>query len=139
MVEPVDFAATARDLEAELGWFVALLDARFRDYFAADAAAPASDRPPAPDLSGSATPYARLVESLGLDADERLALVLALVPHLRPRILDVFHTRNTTFDRRFTEFGGVRGGTDGDFMPTPETLAFILGGDDLDARCALPR
>ncbi len=134
MVAADDFAATAAVLEAELGWFVTLLDARFRDYFEVGAAAEPAPRLPAPDLAGAATSYAAYVGALDLDADERLALVLALVSHLRPRILDVFHTRNTTFDRRFTEFGGVRGGPDGDFQPTPETLAFILGGDSLAAR-----
>ena len=132
MVDPATFAATARDLEAELGWFVTWVDARFHEYFAV--ATPPIERPPAPDLAASATAYARMVGALALGGDERLALVLALVPHLRPRILDVFHTRNTTFDRRFTEFGGVRGAGDGDFHPTPETLAFILGGDSLEAR-----
>ncbi|MET0250634.1 MAG: ATP-binding protein, partial [Novosphingobium sp.] len=30
--------------------------------------------------------------------------------------------------------GGIRSGSDGDFAPTGETLAFILGGDSLEAR-----
>ena len=45
---------------------------------------------------------------------ERLALVLALYPAY-PAEFDVFYTRNQSFDRRFTEFGGVRAGPNGDF------------------------
>ncbi|HEX3349533.1 MAG TPA: ATP-binding protein [Acetobacteraceae bacterium] len=125
--------SNARDLEAELGWFARVIDARMKLYFdvACEYDAVTAIAPPA--LSGS--PYAAFAR--GLDFAERLALVLALVPHLRPLLLDVFHTRNQTFDRHFTEFGGVRGSADGDFWPTGETLAFILGGTELDARFRL--
>jgi hypothetical protein len=58
------------------------------------------------------------------------------VPHIRPQLLDIFFTKNKTFDRKFTEFGGVYGSS-GDFMPTGETLAFILGGADLELRFSL--
>ncbi|MFO1430277.1 MAG: ATP-binding protein [Candidatus Competibacteraceae bacterium] len=59
------------------------------------------------------------------------------MPHIRPQLLDVFFLKNKTFDRRFTEFGGVRHGPDGDFVPTGETLAFILAANDLEIRFAL--
>jgi DNA polymerase III delta prime subunit len=136
MVDPAALAANARELEAELAWFAAILDARFKQYFDLDGAATIAESPPPPppELAGSGTSYARFIGELNPSLEERLALVLALVPHLRPRLLDVFHTRNTTFDRRFTEFGGTRAGPDGDFHPTPETLAFILGGDGIEPR-----
>ena len=63
---------------------------------------------------------------------ERLALALALVPHLRPQLLDVFFSRNAQFDRRFAEFGGVR--LDDEFVPTGETVAFLIDGGSLEAR-----
>ena len=127
--------ANARDLEAELGWFAKVLDLRFNQYFGLGQSADVPPVPPLPpDHSGSRSSYAKMLDEFRPTFDERLALVLALVPHLRPRLLDVFHTRNSTFDRRFTEFGGVRSGPDGDFQPTAETLAFILGGDSIEAR-----
>ncbi|HSI41930.1 MAG TPA: ATP-binding protein [Xanthobacteraceae bacterium] len=131
MVEAAALAATARDLDAELDWFARLRDARFQRYFELAGLPELEPLPAPPDLGGSS--YARYLAHLGIDAEERLALVLALVPHLRPRLFDVFHIRNTTFDRRFTEFGGVRGPEDG-FHPTGETLAFLLGGENLEAR-----
>jgi DNA polymerase III delta prime subunit len=135
MLDAGHLAATAADLEAELGWFAGIVDARFKQYFdLGGGAAVAAGLPPPPDFAGSSSAYARLLRDLGLGVEERLALILALTPHLRPRLLDIFFTRNTTFDRRFTEFGGVRGGPDGDFVPTPETLVFLLGTDDLAAR-----
>jgi hypothetical protein len=129
-----------RDLEPELAWFTRVLDRRLRHYFPQnDKSEPAVDgdittlAPPA--LDNATSPWAAFVRAAPLGFAERLAIVTALVPHLRPRLLDVFFTKNATFDRRFTEFGGVR--SDDDFEPTGETLAFLLGEDSLDARATV--
>ena len=135
----------ARDLDAELDWLARVLDTRFKRYFdlqaepgdAADTAdaAEVSDITP-PELAGSSSAYAAFMRQHRPTLAERLALVLCLVPHLRPQLLDVFHTRNKTFDRHFTEFGGVRD-AQGDFLPTGDTLAFVLAGSALAPRLAL--
>ena len=130
-------ALNARDLEAELAWFARVLDTRFKLYFGQDCELAEVDQVTPPDLARSKSPYALFLRRHRLGFDERLALVLALVPHLRPQLLDVFFTRNQTFDRRFTEFGGRREGAEGGFLPTGETLAYILAGNDLARRIAL--
>jgi hypothetical protein len=127
----------AADLEGELAWLARLIDARFKLYFDLDAAVAAGEALAPPDLSGSDSPYAAFLRETGCGFAERVALVLALAPHIRPQLLDVFFTRNQTFDRRFTEFGGARKGADGDFWPTGETLAFIIAGTDLAQRFRL--
>ncbi|HAB16743.1 MAG TPA: ATP-binding protein [Verrucomicrobiota bacterium] len=129
-----NIAANARDLDHELAWFSRVLDERLRTHFQTDApGADAKDLEP-PALGDSASGYATFVTGHRLGADERLALLLSLVPHVQPRLLDVFFLRNKTFDRPFTEFGGeVIGGA---FQPTGETLAFILAGTDLARRIA---
>ena len=126
----------ARDLALELDWFARVLNARFKQYFEpqADVAPVRSITPP--ELAPSASPWADFLRHYRPGFAERLALVLALVPHLRPQLLDIFHTRNQTFDRRFTEFGG-QFDANGDFMPTGETLAFIVAGSELAPRLAL--
>jgi len=131
-------AVDARDLEAELAWFVQVLDARLKSYFDADADAGRRDVSAiaAPEFGDSASAWAGFLRQHRPDFAERIALLLGLVAHLRPQLLDVFHTRNTTFDRKFTEFGGVRD-AQGDFTPTGDTLAFIVAGTDLPARLAL--
>jgi hypothetical protein len=133
--------ANLDELERELAWFTRLLDRRFRDYFASqdEPGTPTSDplAEPPPDLSGSATPYARFIQAHAHSLPERAAVVLALIAPLRPQLLDVFFTKNATFDRRFTEFGGLR--SDDEFEPTGETLAFMLGGGSLSARVAAAR
>lgn len=65
---------------------------------------------------------------------ERIVLMLALMPHVRPQLLDVFFTRNETYDRRFAEFGGIRREWSGSFLPTVETALFLLAGDDMARR-----
>jgi len=126
----------AADLESELAWLERLIDTRLKLYFGLDGAASAEALMP-PDLSGSDSPYATFLRETNLEFNERVALVLALVPHLRPQLLDVFFTRNQTFDRRFTEFGDARREPEGDFWPTGETLAFIIAGTDLAERFRL--
>jgi hypothetical protein len=126
----------AAEWEAELRWLTAVIDARFKLYFnlqpeVADVRAIAP-----PDLSGSATPYAALLRETSAGFEERVALGLAIAPHLRPQLLDVFFSKNQTFDRPFTEFGGLREGRHAGFLPTLETLLFVLAGIDTDLRVA---
>jgi AAA+ superfamily predicted ATPase len=127
----------ARDLEEELAWFAQVVDARFKLYSGEECAYTSVFAITPPDLSASESSYARFLRHYAVNFGERLALVLSLVPHIRPQLLDVFLVKNITFDRRFTEFGGLRNGADGDFIPTGETLAFILAGKDLEVRFAV--
>src|SRR5207344_1369840 len=90
-----------------------------------------------PDLSTLESPYARFVQHYDLTFAERTALILSLALHIRPQLLDVFFTKNQTFDRKFTEFGGVWHGPGGDFVPTGETLTFVLAANDLTIRFGL--
>lgn len=66
--------------------------------------------------------------------DERVAVMLALMPHVCPQALDAFFVRNKKLDRPYTEFGGWSGVSHGGFLPTGETVSFILAGDDMERR-----
>jgi AAA+ superfamily predicted ATPase len=127
----------ASDLEQELAWLAKVIETRFKLYFGGEAKVKDLFEIEPPDVSESDSPYARFVRHYELAFAERVALVLGLAPHVRPQLLDIFYTKNKTFDRKFTEFGGIWGGPDGDFVPTGETLAFILAGDDLQTRFAV--
>lgn len=71
-------------------------------------------------------------EDIGFD--ERVAILLALMPHVCPQALDIFFVTNKDFDRQYTEFGGWKGLSHGGFLPTGETASFILAGDDVEKR-----
>ncbi len=137
MVAHSPLEQNAQDLERELAWLAQVLDTRFKLYFNHDTDVQDVFDIPPPDLSDADSPYARLIQHYHFSFAERFVLILSLVPHIRPQLLDIFYTKNQTFDRKFTEFGGVWGGSDGDFAPTAETLLFILAANDLTARFAL--
>jgi hypothetical protein len=128
----------AQDLDLELQWLSRVIDVRFRLYFKQESDIADIHLVQPPDLAASSSPYAEFVQQHALSFDERIALVLALVPHIRPQLLDVFFTKNGTYDRRFTEFGGIFTEA-GYFRPTGSTLAFVLGGSDLAVRFAVDR
>ncbi|MEC4678497.1 MAG: ATP-binding protein, partial [Nitrospirota bacterium] len=116
----------AEDLEVELLWFAQVMNARFKSYLGEEAEAQDVFEVRPPDLSASQSEYAKFLRYYEFAFAERFTVMLALVPHIRPQLLDVFFTKNSTFDRKFTEFGGIRQGAEGDFFPTGETLQFIL-------------
>lgn len=122
-------------LQAELDWLGAVLDLRLEQHFQQRGAGLA-DAPPAPTLPPDSE-LARLVHELTLGVAERLVLGLALLPHLRPAALDLLFMRNQNLDRGFTEFGGLKAHNHGGFLPTGETAAFLVAGEDLAARIAL--
>lgn len=138
-LDPSAPATLGTTLAHELDWLNEALHARVRQYFRlddpAEAAGELPDLPPAPVLPSAATnAFARLVAGEQLGPAERLVLALALAPHLRPHLLDQLFARNSTYDRPFTEFGGLRGKGHAGFLPTGETALFLLAGDDLARR-----
>jgi hypothetical protein len=132
-------AANARDLERELDWFAEVLDTRLKLYFGNETPRDSVFAIEPPDFGESDSYYAQFVGHYHLSFSERLVIVLALIPHIRPQLLDVLWSKNRATERGFTEFGGVQGATHGGFIPTAETAAFILAGDDLATRFELTK
>ncbi|CAK0757041.1 ATPase family associated with various cellular activities (AAA) [Gammaproteobacteria bacterium] len=128
--------ANAHDLEQELTWLSKLLDARFKLFFQQEGAQPNVLGIAPPALGQSNSPYAGFIRHYQLTSVERATLVLSLAALIKPQLLDIFFLKNQQFDRKFTEFGGLRGGPDGDFVPTVETLLFLLA-DNLETRFSL--
>lgn len=71
--------------------------------------------------------------------DEKIVIMLALMPHIKPQALDTFFLQNGALDRQFTQFGGWKGLSHGGFLPTGETAVFIIAGDDPIKRCEVVR
>jgi hypothetical protein len=124
-------------LEQELQWFSAVLDTRVKLYFGheCDYTSITDIEPalPARDI----ILYDHLPQGHYLGFNERLLLMLALCPHVKPHALDVFFTRNSVYDRGFSEFGGIRGINHSGFLPTAETAMFLLSGGDMHHRISL--
>ncbi len=78
--------------------------------------------------------YAKRVLEWNLNRYERLTLALAMAPHLKPEALDIFFGVNQITDRGFTEFGGITDKTFSGFLPTGQTLVFLISANDPDWR-----
>ncbi len=92
-----------------------------------------------PHLNGSTSAFATFINKHNLDFEERFLLALALVPHVKPELLDMFLVKNETTQQIYTEFGGKRGKNHTGFLPTGETAMFILTGNNLEKRFSLQR
>ena len=126
----------ADTLNQELAWFGKMLAHRLAHHFAEDgeeilAQLPQEDD--VPDLTDNTSYYAGLIQHYQCTAPERLVLLLCLVPNIRPGLLDPLLTKNSTYDKRFSEFGGLLNEY-GHFIPSVETALFLLAGEDLERR-----
>lgn len=89
---------------------------------------------PMPDWDEMDCPYVEIVRQWNLDVYQRLALVLSMAPHIRPEVLDIFFGKNQIYDRGFTEFGGVVDKNHSGFLPTGQTLCFLVTVSDPQLR-----
>lgn len=65
---------------------------------------------------------------------ERIVLLLAMCPYLRPELLDCFRVQDD-LGREIVEFGGIHNSSSfRGFLPTGETAMHILAGNDLRKR-----
>ncbi len=119
-------AANAAALETELAWLDSVIETRRAGKSAGGVEPPA--------LGPGESTYAGFLRRYRMGFAERLAVALALAPHVRPQLLDVFFLPDERLGRGLTAVGGVHGRMHGGFLPTGETLLFLLAGDDLRAR-----
>lgn len=124
-------AQAGATIDAEIAWFSALLELRLKIHAGEIEEIDILALVPPPKLRRQGSPYADGVLDAGLDAGERLVLILAMLPYLRPQALDLFLITNQASERRFTEFGGMTTGAHSGFRPTRETALFLLGGESM--------
>lgn len=124
----------AQTLELELEWLSAVLNARLKIYFKQETDIKSIYEIMPPNLSKSDSDYAHLVNLHGFTFEERIVLILALVPHISPGLLDILWFKDETTGKRFSEFGGVKRANCPGFLPTGETAAFILAENGLSSR-----
>jgi len=158
----------AESLAREIAWFARVTNARLKEYFPSDkftepqanhshwldkiwhSSSVKSNGSSArqenthadegsPDLEEDPSVYAEFVRYYKLSREERLLLILSIIPHVQPHLLDVFYSVNKAIGRGYTEFGGVKGNRHNGFIPTMETALFILAGNDLSQRFRLYR
>ena len=122
-------------LQQEVAWIEKVIETALNLYFQHDCQYTAIQEVAPPIVVDGTSGYAQLLKKYDLSHEERILLMLALLPHIKPQALDVFLTKNKDLDREFSEFGGVKEELQRGFVPTLATANFILGGaNDLEAR-----
>jgi hypothetical protein len=105
-------------LEQEIVWFSHVCETRMNAYFQqSENKIDLEATCPAPDLSQSSSPYANLVREHNMSFSERIVLMLAFIPHLRPQALDIFSMQNAVLGRAYSEIGGWHGKVISAFYP----------------------
>jgi len=124
----------ATSLSADFLWLHQVINLRFSLYFGHETNHKSIYDIPPPKIENDNSVYASLMQKYKMTLDERIILLLSLAPHLSPQLLDLFFTKNETYGRGFTEFGGVRGNQHSGFIPTGETAAFVIAGNNIKKR-----
>jgi hypothetical protein len=124
----------ATDLLKEIEWFTKVIEVRMKIHREEPCEYTGVHEIAAPDHSEASSVFAEFIRFYKLTAGERIVLMLALLPHVCPQLLDVFFGRDPASGRVFTEFGGIKGSAHHGFLPTGETALFLLAGQDLGKR-----
>lgn len=124
----------ADTLTAELHWLAELINVSMKLYWNEECNYKSIAEVLPPDLSDNDSPYAGILKHYQINSSERVILLLAITPHIQPKLLDVFLMKNAAYDKGFTEFGGLKGQNFGGFLPTGETAVFLLASNDLEKR-----
>jgi hypothetical protein len=118
----------------EIAWLSTILDSRIRQLETPGAKTLYFSEAPAPVLSGKNTAYANLVNEYCLSDRERLLLICSLVPHIAA---ETFTSRVRDEEKelklRYPLLGGYFDATFTNFVPTLQTVIFLLAGDDMSS------
>lgn len=121
-------------LQAELAWLSTILQTRLELHFHQETPYQSIYELTPPEIAAKEGSYANFIQVHKLNFEERLLLVLALAPHVKPEVLDILLTKNKDYDRRYSEFGGLLLEGHLGLIPTAETAMFLLAGDNLQKR-----
>lgn len=121
------------NLQSTLNYLAALTRRRLAEYLGVDY--PHSSRSlPSPLVSDDEHPYTSFVQHRRLTADEFVALAVALAPHLQPLFFDNILKEFKPDGSPVPAFGGLNDQDHRRFVPTGETVQFLLAGEQLDRR-----
>ena len=131
--------SNANTIEQELDWFQKIILLRGKITFEQSVSEKEMEHMSPPSVKIDNSPYALLIKNYSMDFAERLVLILSLIPHVKPSLLDLLHMKNELYDIPFTEFGGVKYEKHKGYLPTGETAIFLLAGNNLKKRFELIR
>ncbi|MEO1434286.1 MAG: ATP-binding protein [Bacteroidota bacterium] len=121
-------------IHAELQWLTEIIQSRMESHFNSSGSAYSIADQQMIKVDGDESVFGQFVRHYEFNVYERLVLILALAPHVMPEALDVFWVKNKNTLRGYTEFGGLASTQFNGFLPTGQTAAFLIGGNEISAR-----
>ncbi|WP_075343015.1 AAA family ATPase [Tenacibaculum agarivorans] len=127
---------TTRTLQQDINWLETIIDVGLALYFKNETPYHSVLEIDPPQIEeNDHTGYAQILKKHNLKFEERLILIMALARYVKPQSLDLFLLKNKSIDSNFSEFGGIKEEKQNGFIPTLETVCFLLGGaDNIDIR-----
>jgi hypothetical protein len=126
---------TSKSIKSCLDYLQKVITGRLTEHFTPGKAGKAETvRLPAIDPDDS--PLSHFIRDNKLIYSEIVLLMSALAPHVDPVFFDDIIQKNIPGQGDFPQFGGIRGRNHRGFLPTAETVLFILAGNDLQKRFA---
>jgi hypothetical protein len=128
----------ATHLEKDLAWLTTVLESRLQSFIDKKEQVPFETMTP-PAFRSPVSIYQRFNKSFELNNDERMILLLSLLPYVSPHLIERSLTKFGIDNKQIPDIGGIKGSWHGGLIPTGETALFILAGDDLQRRleCSL--
>lgn len=128
----------AMHLEKEIVWLESVVEQRMTT-FMSKKSNPAEIRLAAPAFRSPVSVYQQFIRSFDLKAEERIILLLSLMPYIAPTLIERVLEKLNIDSKLVPELGGIRGSFHGGLLPTGQTALFILAGDSLEKRmeCSL--
>lgn len=110
-----------------------VVEGRLKHYFSATAVAfdPLKVKMPVTAADNTLTAF---IKEQKLTTEEVILLLMALAPHLDPVFFDNILQRYLPTTGDFPQFGGLRGKNHRGFLPTGETVLFLLAANDMEYR-----
>jgi adenylate kinase family enzyme len=117
-------------LELYIDWFSKIIETAIQLYFEQECPVSSIEEVELPEHDW----LQEFIPDIEISFEERIVIMLTLIPHIRPQLLDTFFIQNKNFDRPYTEFGGIKGHMHGGFLPTGETAIFLISGINIAKR-----
>lgn len=128
MIDKNIITINASVIGREMKWLAGILMLRLES---AELSFPGDD---VPELNEQDTPYATLVKKHNLSPAERLFLICSLIPHISPEMFtEKLRDKKSTLKIANAKLGGYFDHTFTTFVPTLQTILYLLGGDEMDA------
>ncbi len=135
MILSNDFSmVVVQTLQNALQYLAQVIQWRLTSYFSTDLSQDEPLPQPTNQWLEPESSLAHFIEAHQLNIFEQLTLLIALAPHLQPDFFDQAITAQLPEPGDYPQIGGWRGVSHRGFLPTGDTVLFILSGKNLSDR-----